>query len=186
MAGKRGVYDNVAIDLAGNALNNIEVTVTDHSDNAVTIYTSKSGGVKTNPFTTDSTGVVYFWAPPGSYKVKYHDLNLTPRISDRTTYWESLSGDSEGIDGSQIAQATMSGNRLIDDTVTLAKMANNSVGTNELIDDSVTNAEIAANAVGGTEIAAFAVSAGKSFENNRPATSCTPSDFKKLSSTLFI
>ncbi len=157
MAGKRGVFDDVAIDLEGNALADIEITVTDHSDNAVAIYSSKTGGAKANPFETDATGLVQFWAPPGSYKIIFSDTEIVPRVSDRTVYWESISGDSDGIGGTQLEDGAVTEAKLADSSVEAAKIGSSAIQYNHLADDSVRTAAIQAGAVGASEIATGAV-----------------------------
>jgi len=99
MAGIRSQFDTVVIDSEGNALDNITVNVyLQGTTTPVTIYSTKGGGgTITNPITTGASGLVQFWAPPGTYDVKFHDSELPARISDRTFAWESLSGADAGI-----------------------------------------------------------------------------------------
>jgi microcystin-dependent protein len=50
-----------------------------------TLYTSRAGaGTKSNPFLTDTTGAIEFWADAGQYEVELVDQNATKRMTDRT------------------------------------------------------------------------------------------------------
>lgn len=80
---------------------------------------------------------------------------LLEAFEEQGTGFVMVSHDGEAPDF--VAASTLVGGSLPDNSVTLAKMADNSVGTNELIDDSVTAAKIAAGAVGSSEIATGAV-----------------------------
>jgi len=106
----RSQYDSPAIDLAGDALENIEVTVYESDGTTLaTIYSNRTGGgTLANPITTGSTGLVQFWANPGTYVVKFHDTELPIRISDRQLYWEAVSGDDDsgGISLSQLTRGS--------------------------------------------------------------------------------
>jgi hypothetical protein len=103
----RSQFDDVAIDTLGNAMANIEVTVySAGTQTNANIYTQRSGGTtKSNPFVTDSSGLVSFWTEAGSYDVLWHDLDIPPRISDRQFTFESVSGATGGIANSQIGDA---------------------------------------------------------------------------------
>jgi hypothetical protein len=100
---KRAAYDSVAIDVEGNALEGVEVTVyqSDGTTEA-TVYGSKGGSATTNPVTRTSSGLVQFWVDPGEYILEWHDPEIPSRFVDRTTVFESISGDDEGIDVDQL------------------------------------------------------------------------------------
>jgi hypothetical protein len=135
---KRTQFDNVVIDTLGNALSNIEVGVYNVGTNTLsTIYTTRTGGTtKTNPFTTTSNGLVSFFTDPGTYEVRLHDLNGTPRISDRTIYHDSVGGDTQGIAGTQVEDSGISAVRIASDAVTNPKVADNAITTNEIADNA--------------------------------------------------
>jgi microcystin-dependent protein len=99
MAGVRSQFDTVVVDSSGNALNNITVYAYQQGTTTpITIYSTKGGGgTLTNPITTGSNGLVQFWAPPGTYDIKFHDATLPARISDRTFTWDAVSGADDGI-----------------------------------------------------------------------------------------
>lgn len=70
------------------------------------IYGSRSLGdvaPLTQPLTTDTNGVVDFWAPAGDYDIFFHDTVGTPRIDDQTVGWSSLSGADGGVPGAKVA-----------------------------------------------------------------------------------
>jgi microcystin-dependent protein len=100
----RSQYDNVVIDVQGNALDNIQVTVNEAgTENLATIYSQRTGGSTIpNPFVTDEIGLIQFWAEPGLYDIEWHDLNSVPRIGDRFITWSAVSGASSGIALSQL------------------------------------------------------------------------------------
>lgn len=96
---ERSQYDEPVIDTAGNALANIQVSVyLETSPVLATLYSTRSGGgTISNPITTGITGLVSFFADPGVYRLELHDTEVPERISDRTIYWDSVSGDDDGI-----------------------------------------------------------------------------------------
>lgn len=103
----RSKFTTEVIDDTGNALDDIEVTVLDAgtSDESV-LYSGRSGsGTISNPITTNATGLVEFWAAPGSYDIGFHDTQLPTRISDSDITWEAVSGQDAGIDWTQIDSA---------------------------------------------------------------------------------
>lgn len=64
----------------------------------VTIYTTRTAGtLQSNPFTTDATGAVEFWAEWGDYDIKYEDLTVPARFGTKTFGWSSSSGASAAI-----------------------------------------------------------------------------------------
>ncbi len=103
----RSEFDTVVVDVNGNALSGVEATVKNAGTSTLsTIYTSKSGGgTKSNPITTDSTGLVQFWAAPGSYDITIADTNIPARVTTRTITFEAVSGETTGISWSQIDSA---------------------------------------------------------------------------------
>lgn len=103
---KRSEFSDVVIDLEGNALDGISVSVVHvGTSNEATLYTTRTGGgTKTNPFETTSNGLVEFYADPGTYEITFTDTELTPRISERTIVWEAVSGDDQGIDIMQLPE----------------------------------------------------------------------------------
>lgn len=112
---KRANFDDVTLDVEGNALSGVEVSVYYEAGSLATIYSAKTGGgTKSNPITTGTNGLVQFWAEPGSYRLDVHDPTIPARISDRSVYWDSVSGDTTG---------GISGTQLEDSGVTLAKLA---------------------------------------------------------------
>lgn len=100
----RSQYSDVVLDTSGNALEDISVTVKIAGTNTnATIYSTRAGGgTLTNPIVTTATGLVQFWAPPGSYDLTFHDTTLPARIDDRTITFEAVSGADGGIDGGQL------------------------------------------------------------------------------------
>jgi hypothetical protein len=122
---KRAQFDDVVIDLSGNALDNVEVTIYENDGTSVaTIYSGKTGGSPiTNPITTDATGLVSFYAEPGEYILSFHDAEFPQRVDDRTKRWQAISGDTSGISGSQIE----------DDGITASKLATDVLGIWETI-----------------------------------------------------
>lgn len=104
----RSQFDTVAIDAQGNALSNVNASVFDAgTTNLVTIYSTRSGGgTLSNPITTPSTGLVQFWASPGSYDIKFEDNEFPARITTRTIGWEAVSGEDDGISWVQIDTGT--------------------------------------------------------------------------------
>lgn len=88
---------------AGLPLASIRVNLYTASTNTLaTVYRDKTtASVWTNPFFTSSTGIMNFWANPGTYDVAIDDPTLA-RITARRLPWEAVSGDSEGLAGTQI------------------------------------------------------------------------------------
>lgn len=103
----RSQFDTVAIDGEGNALSNVNASVYNAgTTDLVTIYSTRSGGgTLSNPITTTSTGIIQFWATPGSYDIKFEDNEIPARISTRTIGWEAVSGATAGIAATQLDTA---------------------------------------------------------------------------------
>lgn len=110
----RDTYNNTVVQRKddGNlaALGNVQVTVISMFDNSdATIYQSRlgaaqgptpgSGGTGSNPFTTGNSGSVEFWADPGEYQVRFHDLQNPPRFADYAVGWMSLPAGFHSIPG---------------------------------------------------------------------------------------
>lgn len=104
----RTQFDNVVQDTSGNALADIEVTVYQADGTTpATIYAARTGGTTvSNPITTDSTGLVQFWAEPEEYYVEYHDTELPERVADRTRQFNAVNGGDEGIGITQLPNGT--------------------------------------------------------------------------------
>lgn len=89
----RAFFTDVALlsDGSGDAfaLAGVQVTVTNRSGAATTIYSdSTSGAVKSNPFTTLAGGDISFWAEFNSYNVAIVDSQA--RIPNRTIGWDAV------------------------------------------------------------------------------------------------
>jgi hypothetical protein len=107
---ERSQFDTVVLDVEGNALEDIEVTVYDADTlDEATIYSTKTGGGSApNPFTTTANGLINFWANPGSYDINFNDTELPARITERTIQGSAIAGDTDdgGIDAAQLPQGT--------------------------------------------------------------------------------
>lgn len=92
-------------------LNNIRITVWkmqadgNREASAAIIYSTRSGTVKANPFTTGTNGRVDFFADPGEYEIDILDLMATPRISPETWHWSAVPGGPSGLDVTQLPSA---------------------------------------------------------------------------------
>lgn len=90
------------------ALENVEVTVYkreadgDREGSPATIYSSRSGIGKANPWVTDTSGSVSFFADPGEYEIDYLDLNDPIRTGAQTIHWSSVPGGFDGLIESQL------------------------------------------------------------------------------------
>lgn len=100
----RSQFDDVVINTVGDALPDVDITVYDAGTvSPATLYTNRTGGTtQANPFATDETGLVQFWAEPGSYDLVWSDSELPQRIDDREFTWEAVSGADEGIHANQL------------------------------------------------------------------------------------
>lgn len=88
-------YDTVfnlnTVDGDAHPLAGISVTVTRADGFAAQIYNDENlSSVKSNPFTTDTTGEVAFWAGLGEYRIALEDSQTPARIGPRTITWMSL------------------------------------------------------------------------------------------------
>jgi hypothetical protein len=101
---KRSGYDGVLNNAAdGKPMADLEVTVKTAADTSATIYTTKTGGtLKSNPITTNSTGLIQFWVEPGYYELAIRDTIIPKRVSDRRIPFNAVAGDIAGIDINQI------------------------------------------------------------------------------------
>ena len=101
---ERSGYDGVLNNAAdGKPMAGLEVTVKTAANTDATIYTTKLGGtLKSNPITTDSTGLIQFWVEPGYYELEVHDTDVPARISDRRIPFNAVAGDVGGIDFDQL------------------------------------------------------------------------------------
>jgi microcystin-dependent protein len=62
------------------------------------IFTARTGAAaQVNPFVTDATGRVSFFADPGDYDIVVHDLNAPARIGDQTIAWSAMPGQTSGV-----------------------------------------------------------------------------------------
>ena len=90
-------------------LDNISVSVYTVDANGAraalaTIYTSRTGGVKANPFLTVD-GVVEFWAEPGDYDIEFVDTENPVRLTPKSIGWEAVPGGPAGIAKGQLPGA---------------------------------------------------------------------------------
>lgn len=139
---ERSYYDTVAIDTEGNALEDIQVTVVDRaSGDPATIYTTITGGsTKPNPFTTGINGLISFSAPPGSYRLDLTDTQLPQRVSDRSLYWDSVSGYDNGIPASKLELTDLTGD--IDFSGGAAIVKDGVLTGGNFVDDSIGAAKL--------------------------------------------
>lgn len=81
---------SIASDGTLKAISNVRVTVTRHGTSTpATIYADAAGTPKSYQFVTGADGLAEFYADFGEYDITFHDLNGTPRIGDKTIYWQS-------------------------------------------------------------------------------------------------
>jgi hypothetical protein len=85
---------SIALDGTLKAISNVQIDVyqggtTTHA----TIYSSRGGASVAQPLITGIDGLVEFWADAGDYDIKFHDLNPTPRIGDKTIGWAATPAD---------------------------------------------------------------------------------------------
>lgn len=106
----RDLYQNT-ITAAGpdgtlRALANVQVFVyLPGTQTLATIYTGRTGPAQqNNPFVTDATGAVEFYAEVGEYDIRIKDLDPIPRIAERTFSWNAFNGSNQGIPSSIIAR----------------------------------------------------------------------------------
>ncbi len=160
----RGVFNDVVINTSGNVLANVQVDVyAVGTTTPVTIYSSRTGGsTLSNPIITGSTGNVYFFAPPGTYSVKFSDTISPVRFSTRTVVWDSVSGDTAdgGIALTQLEGGTAN-RALITNGATgrvevgqidAAALATDAVTNVKIADDAVTEAKIDTNAINNSHL----------------------------------
>lgn len=74
-----------------------------------TLYTTRTGAtIQSNPFTTDVSGAIEFWADPGQYEIELVDLTVPERFADRkgvtSIGWSSIPGAPAGIDKTQLPE----------------------------------------------------------------------------------
>lgn len=74
-----------------------------------TIYSTRGGAAKVNPFTTAAGGSIDFFADPGEYEIDVLDLNNPVRFTAYTINWSSVPG---GVDGMSALQLPGSGGGL--------------------------------------------------------------------------
>ncbi len=91
----RAFFQDAAVDIgvggAAILLEDIEVTITLRAGGAAQVFNQSVGGAAhANPFITDITGDISFWADGGAYKIDIADTMPSPRISPRTIYWDSV------------------------------------------------------------------------------------------------
>jgi microcystin-dependent protein len=91
------VLDNVSVSV-------YTVDVNGARSALATIYTSRTGGVKTNPFLTVD-GIVEFWAEPGDYDIEFIDQNVPVRLTTKSIGWEALPGGPSGVSANQLPGA---------------------------------------------------------------------------------
>lgn len=121
----RSGFDGSLLDVqTGTPLAGVECTVLDSAEDEAVIYQQRVGGsLKTNPFTTDASGLIAFYADHGFYEIEVADTEVPARFTTRRIPFDAVSGDVSGIDISQVDIA---------DEVTQAMIQADSVGTSEL------------------------------------------------------
>jgi microcystin-dependent protein len=67
-----------------------------------TIYSTRSGAAKSNPFTTAAGGSIDFFADPAEYQIDVLDLNNPVRFATYTINWSSVPGGVDGMSASQL------------------------------------------------------------------------------------
>lgn len=141
----RANFNDVAIDaLTGVALAGVQVTVIDTStnDNAA-IYAAMTGATfRPNPFITGANGVIDFKVNPGAYRLDLHDSVLPARFSDRSLYFEGISGASHGIPISQLDLSSISGDVTVNASG-VTTIGAGKVDTPQLANTSVTAGKLA-------------------------------------------
>jgi microcystin-dependent protein len=99
------------------------------------IYSGPSAASTPTSGTTGTNGLIEFWADQGLYTITLTDTKS--RIATKKIYWDSVSGQTNSIDGTSI----------IDDTLTSSQIKDATVNTADIASNAVTSAKIAANQV---------------------------------------